>query len=198
MLLVLAVHTSFAQKYMNDIVDKSCQCVETLPDTLAKDTYNIRFGACMLEATRPYAKQLKKDYGIRLENIDTEAERLGSIIGVKMASRCPNLLLQLTERLNHEDDTEEEEETISGIVTKIEEDFFVSFSIKESSGKISKLYWLTYADASVELKESYTYLPGKFVEIKYFKKDFFDPKIKDYRQFSIISELTVNESILLR
>jgi hypothetical protein len=179
---------TFSQQYMDKIVVKSCECLGKVSEALEPQQYNIELGLCMIEASMPYKKQLKKDYDINLDDIETEGEKLGRIIGLKMVAVCPTALVKMTKK-NQENKKEESDDTIEGIITNVESDFFVSFHLKDEAGKVMKYYWLTLIETEQELTTSYPSIVGKTVRITFETKDFFDPKIEEYRQFFIIKKM---------
>jgi len=79
--------------------------------------------------------------------------------------------------------------TVTGVITKIEQDFPVVFSLKDNQGKAIKLYWVDPVESEQDLPNTYSNLIGKTVEVKYKNKDMFDPKIGEYRQFKVISKI---------
>lgn len=173
---------------MDKIAAKSCDCLNNVPDSLQTQQFNMALGVCMLEASMPYKKQIKKDYDINLDQIDKEGQKLGRIIGVKMATACPNSLIKITQKQS-ESAPGKTQKKIKGTIIKIEKDFFISFSIKDEDGKLLKLYWLTFIKSNNELTENYSMLLQKNVEITYTTQEFFDPKIEQYRQFLIVDSL---------
>lgn len=183
---------------MDEIVNKACECLTTIPDTLDSQQYNMELGLCILNASLPYKKKLKKDFDINLDNIDTEGESLGRLIGVRMATVCPDALISISKKAA-EKKLEKESlelpdiglEKAHGFITDIEDDYFVVFSVKDENGKITKYYWLTFIDSSIELTQNYDALVGKTANISYVEEEFFDPKISEYRTFNIIKELLI-------
>lgn len=188
-LLISGAHVVFSQDYMTTIAEKSCACLEKVPDTLETQQFNMELGLCMIEASMPYKKQIKKDHNINLENIDTEGEKLGRLIGIKMVSVCPNILVKMTSTSKSRVNAKQNAEEAEGTITKIEKDFFVTFSIKDGSGKVNKYYWLTAIESDSDLVNNYSSLEGKSVSIAYKPIELFDPRINEYRQFLVIQEL---------
>jgi len=191
--LVLLSSSAIAQDYMEKIAQESCKCIDKIPQNANTERYTQELGMCMLVASEPYKKQLKKDYNINFDNIDVEGEKLGRIIGLKMVSVCPNAILALTEKVKT---TEETAPTVSseefeGELLKIETEPFVVFTVKSGEGKTAKFYWLEFADSNVELPDRYTSLNGKKVAITFTGKEFFDPKIGEYRAFNVIKKIAV-------
>jgi len=187
-ILVTISTLTFSQDYMDDIALETCECLSALPDTLATERFNMELGLCMITAAAPYSKRMKKDY-----KIDTQGEELGRIIGVKMATICPEDLLNLVNKSNVSEDLEESENTIDGYVTKIDQDKFIVFSVKDETGKTSKFYWLTFieTDFNFEFTSQYRSLMGENVQITYTSQDFFDFRIEEYRTFNIIKEIQI-------
>lgn len=151
----------------------------------------MRLGICMIEASMPYKKQIKKDFDINLDKIDTEGVKLGRMLGVKMASVCPNTMVKMTQKVKGQTAPTKAAQTSMGTVTKIENDFFVVVSLKDEVGKITKYYWLTFIDSQVDLANSYSTLMGKSLSIDYEPQEFFDPKLREYRQFFVIKKIKV-------
>lgn len=189
--LFFSVNTIFAQDFMDKIVKKTCECLDNISDTLPEDRFNMELGLCMLDAANPYKRQIKKEYGIDLENIDTEGERLGRIIGLKMAGACPNSLVKITNRVKVDEPPPVDELSVVGTVTKIEDDLFVVISLKDELGKITKYYWLGFIETANDLTGSYASLQGKSIRVTYVNQEYFEPKLKEYRQFPVIKKITI-------
>jgi hypothetical protein len=180
----------FSQDYMDKIIEKSCECVDKVPDTLEIQKYNMELGLCMINASMPYKKQLKKDYDINLDKLDPKTgEKLGTTIALKMGSVCPNGLLKLSKKTTASSKPEKSVNTAQGVISNIENNNFVVFSLTDDAGKISKFYWLSFIDADFELTGNYNSLIGKEIKFTYDVRDYFDPKILEYRQFNIISKI---------
>lgn len=182
-------YQSFSQTYMDKIAQESCNCISKVSETLDYERYTQELGLCMIVASEPYRKQLKKDHGINFDNINIEGEKLGKLIGIKMASVCPNSLLAVAKKSNNNSTASNESKSYEGTVTKFENDLFVVLHVKDVDGKTNKFYWLTYVDSDVELIEKYQAMVGSPVQITYRSEEWFDPKIKEYRQFSVIERL---------
>lgn len=189
LLFCCVAHYSFSQTYFDKIVEESCACISKVSDNLDKERYTQEIGICMLVAAEPYRKQLKKEHGINFDKIDVDGEKLGRLIGMKMATMCPNAILSAVNKSDESSTASAGGKSFGGTVTKLENDFFVILHVKEESGKINKFYWLTYVESDVDLADQYASMIGSPVNITYRSEDMFDPKIKEYRQFSIIEKI---------
>ena len=74
--LIATTTTAFSQNYMDEIAKETCKCLTQITDDLNPEKYAMELGLCMLNASNPYKKQLKKDFKIDLDKIDTHAEEL--------------------------------------------------------------------------------------------------------------------------
>jgi len=110
-----------------------------------------------------------------------------------MASHCPDDLLQMVEKINGGDSSEELENIEQGTVTSIEDNKFVEFSLKNDKGKTSKYYWFTFIKSKIELPSDYKKLLDKNIQITFTEQEFFDVRIGEYRTFNVIQELKLIE-----
>lgn len=194
--LFLIIMSGYAQDYMDKIVAECCECLEEVPDSLNKQEASMKMGICMLNASQPYAKQLKKDYGIDLNKMDRgEGEKLGRMVGVRLATACPSSLMKIVNRVKPEllEEAAADEATLNseGTVTAIESNTFVSFSVKDEDGKTSKYYWTTFIDNDIDLATDYEAIKGKKVYIEYTEEEMYDPRLKEYRKVRIVTAIAL-------
>lgn len=193
-LISISSNILFSQDYMDDIVIKSCECLTKVSDTLELNRLHMELGLCMINASMPYKKELLKDYDIDLNNIDSEGEKLGTMIGLRMAGTCPNELIKLAEQTGELDqeiiENQYVENVTIGEITKIDSDLFIAFTIKDEKGKSSKFYWLTFIESDFDLSD-YSTLINKNVSVTYTTQELYDNKIQEYRLFNIISSIKV-------
>ena len=82
---------------------------------------------------------------------------------------------------------------IVGEITEINTSDFITFSLKDDSGKTNRFYWMSYIHSNYDLEADYNSLKSKTVEISYTTSQFYDPRIETYRNIYIIKELVVIE-----
>lgn len=186
-LFAVMSYTAYSQTYMDKIASQSCECITKIERGDDYEQYTREIGVCMILASEPYKKQLKKDHGISFDHIDRDAQRLGTLIGVKMATVCPESVLSLVEQADKS--PAKVSKHCVGTLTKFENDMFVVLHVKDQDLKTTKFYWMTFVDSDVELAERYETMVGAPVRITYRMEDMYDPKIKDYRSFAILEKL---------
>lgn len=174
--------------YLDEIAAKSCECIEERKKT-NPDLSTVELGTCLLVSAKDYKDQIAKDFDIDVNNFDSNAgERLGEIIGLRMAFVCPEIISSFAD-----DDEEFETYEVQGIVNKINSDGFISFEIKNEEGKVQRFYWLTFAYSEFDLQSSYNTLEKKNIKLEYVEQELFDLRINEYRKFNIITSLEVIE-----
>jgi hypothetical protein len=187
LLLLLFVSQVHARDYLDDIAQKACTCADAIPVDTPAEKMNMYFGVCILHAfSADNRVQFQKDYGVNLDTPDKDGEKIGKMIGVRMASVCPATVVKASAQ------SKGMAATAYGVVTKIDSDGFVVFTVQENNGRYSKFIWLQPVSSTLNLQGNYQSLQGKTVELKFETKDIFDPKIGDYRPFKILTALKLN------
>jgi len=192
-LFLILSNTLFSQKYLEKISKLSCECINKIPDDVKPEEFEMKLGLCMIEVSLPYQKQIKKDFKIDLGEINENVgEKLGNLIASKMISDCPDLLIKVTQKVNSNTDNKEGlRGEIIGKITKVSSDNQVVISLVDVKGKHVNFLWQTFIESNYDLMNNYKNLVHKKVSIEYIEKEFFDPKIKEYRIYNVISKLEV-------
>lgn len=192
-LLFVSVVT-FSQDYMDKIAAESCKCIEDMGEDAPEEGYVEQLGLCMITASQPYQKELKKDYDIDFEQIDKEGERLGRIIGLKMVGVCPKALIDVSKKVKDKKAGQAGApvESYSGKIVKVESDVFLVVHVKDEAGKVNKFFWLEFVESNVEISEMSAKLVGKSVDLTFTSRELYDPKTKEYRKFSIVKKFEVD------
>ncbi|MFC6996425.1 hypothetical protein [Rufibacter roseus] len=196
-LVILAANTAaFSQNkdYLDAIAQKSCDCFsKALKEKDGnKEAVTMQIGLCMMKAAQPYNAQLKKDHGIDLlggKDMNSEGEKLGRIVGMKMLSFCPDVLVAVSE-FNGGDEEAEPIKTFEGEVVSIQDQQFVVFTVKDSNGKTNNFLWLTYFQSTPTLTDNYRKILNKQVSITYQEMELYDPRIKELKKYNVINGLT--------
>ena len=190
LMIGLVSMTIYSQNYIKKIAKSACDCITNIPEEKNVDEFDL--GICLLEEAVLYKEQILRDYGINIENIDTEGEKLGRVIGVEMIALCPDQLKRMA-IISGEGNTDSDVQTAEGTITKIENGNFIVFSLTNEEGKSSSFYWLTYVKSNYDLQNNYTQLKNKRVIIKYLSEELFDYRINEYGSFKVIKSIDIIE-----
>ncbi|MFZ6844990.1 hypothetical protein [Undibacterium sp. RuTC16W] len=183
--LLFSLNTCFAEDYLDVVTSKSCACIDKIPSNADKRNLKMQMGFCMLEAfSKDDKDKFKKEFNLDFYQLDKNGEKIGTIVGMRMATQCPKTVMAMANA-----DKQADSDMLNGTITKIEKDNFATFFLKDNEGKTTKLYWLGPVQTTMDLPTIYQTLVGKTVEVQYENKDIFDPKIGEYRQFKVITKL---------
>ncbi len=187
--LLLSI-TFFAQS--QDVLDSisahSCDCISKLDlKGLEKEKLTIELGLCMMKAAQPYEKQLKQSYDIDMKKVDKgDGEKLGRLIGLKMASSCPSFTDLITRISSEEPSTN----TIEGTITEFITEQFVTIVIKDEDGRDQRIIWLDYFKNSEKLLQKGK---NKNVTIEYQERELYNPKFNDYIKYKVATGIRYDD-----
>ena len=195
LILSTSFYSSAQIDYLEEIAIASCNCADSLSPNLKISDRNIRLGLCMINACGPYGKELLRDHQIDLKRIDSQGEELGVLVGIKMASICPDKLIALAAEDEVKNDSESSDDYRTtageGVVFSIIAEPFVCFTIKDEEGRKQKYYWLTYLDSEMNIENAFNTLKGREVYFEYVIDEIFDPRIREYRNINILVYLDI-------
>jgi hypothetical protein len=194
-IIIFITQSGFGQSYFDNIVDNTCSCLSKIDSTLDKEQINAAGDLCIVDECKPYRKELKKDYGLDMDNFDETNDKFSEALGIKMSTKCPIVLFRFVAATSSQDESAKEEVVIEiGTITSSEKDAFIYFNLKNEAGKPSKLYWLDFIQSDLDIISNYLTLVGKKVEMSYVNKELFDPKSSEYRSFKVIKKIVVLKS----
>jgi hypothetical protein len=198
---LFAIVTVSAQDAIDAIATKTCSCLKQMDTTATIEEIEAKLGICMITEAAPYEKELKKKNNIDMSKLDgNTGEELGKLIGTKMLIKCPDQMLKLAGNVLDEKKSAAAPSTtttttvsgsMTGKVTDVVTNQFVTITVKNSSGPEQKFLWLEYFQGADLLKNA-SELKGKTVVIKYKEKQFYNPSIKDYMNYKVITGFRVD------
>ncbi|AGC78209.1 hypothetical protein LX97_02993 [Nonlabens dokdonensis] len=185
-----------AQKFDDAVVtelsDKVCECLKTKGKIETKAQAELELGTCMLSAYSKNQEYFDKNGANFLEG--DNAEKLGEQIGIKLVGFCPESLPlfmlfadEFADEMESESDNNEENIIITGKITKVENDKFKSFEIKDENGRKRNVLWLTYVDNDQLLEDA---VKGKKTyQFTALELDIYDPRIGEYRNMLVLDRI---------
>lgn len=196
LLLLFLVQTITAQKLSKDelsekLADKACDCANK--KELTKENFDVSLGLCIIESLGGYSKEIEKYYGKNAITNEEKLEELAANIGVKMATKCSNIFGMMSfededSEEEMEEEIEEESLMVSGKVTEIKQDQFITFSVKEASGKLNHFILLSDFDNAFLLTDKVLKVDDE-AAFYYYELDLYDAKVGRFVLYNIISDI---------
>jgi hypothetical protein len=158
----------------------------------------------LMPTVTKHMTDIQKVYG----NITDQSimQKMGTDLGMKLITDCPKFMefsIKMAGAKENMGETEgvkmpppprasgtgtgDNAESVSGTLQAINPADITSISIKDSKGKISKLYWLEYFDNADILKDSSKKFLNKKVIVSYMEKSVYDAAKKDYKTIKVIT-----------
>jgi len=183
------VTPAMAEDYLDTAAKSACECAERVPGTATANEVKMHAGVCMIRAVVPFKEQLRADHGVDLDNPRKDGERLGALVGARMTQHCPALMVRLARAAAPGDAGQTVELTVEGTVTRVEKEPFVILTVQDGEGRTVKLWWLQAVPSGIDFVNTYESLAGRRLKVSYQPREFFDPRISDYRKFNVISRV---------
>ncbi|PHR10532.1 MAG: hypothetical protein COA40_13795 [Aequorivita sp.] len=191
-ILFINSHIAHSQEdYMTKIVEKSCQCLADMPNN--EELSSTSIGLCMINEANIYKAELLRDHGINMDEIHNDGEKLGKLIAIEMITVCPEQMKRIASNIEAKKSSDQDNslQSIQGVIKSIDKNEFITFSVTSSDGKTSKFYWLTFIESKNDLQNEFDSYNKKKVEIEYTIFEFYDPKLKEYRNYNVIESLNI-------
>lgn len=192
LLLVLVGNITFAQKLTKDqltdkLADKACDCVNK--QEITKENFELTIGICLLEGINAFEKDVEKYYGKNVISNDEKMEELGTNIGAKMGLKCPTVFkFMLDEEADEAVADEAEDLILSGKISEIKSEQFLTFVVKEDSGKNNQFILLSSFDNAFLLTDK-VLKTSDAVDVTYYEMDLFDAKLGKSVSFKIVTDI---------
>lgn len=190
LLLVLVGNITFAQKLTKEqlsekLAEKACGCAEK--QEITKENFELTIGICLLEGISAFEKDVEKHYGKDIISNDSKMEELGYEVGKKMGLRCPVVFKFMLDDMEEDNDTDEQFE-VSGKVSEIKSEQFITFIIKEDSGKTNQFILLSNFENAFLLTDKVLKVADA-VDVTYYEMELFDAKLGQFISYKIVSDI---------
>jgi hypothetical protein len=192
LLLILVGNVAFAQKLTKDqlsdkLAEKACECAEK--QELTKENFELTIGICLLEGINAYEKDVEKYYGKNVISNDKKMEELATNIGARMGLKCPAVFkFMLDEESGDEEAADAEDLTISGKISEIKSEQFITFIVKEDSGKTNQFILLSSFDNAFLLTDN-VLKASDAVDVVYYEMELFDAKLGKFVSYKIVTDI---------
>ncbi len=195
-LLICSTFTLSAQDAVDAITEKTCSCLKNIDHAASSKSIEAELGICMIREAAPYEKELKKKYGIDLNKLDgPTGNKLGTLIGKKMLMKCPDLMAELVSATSKDKDVAVAPVAaggvINGTVTDMITNQFVVITVSNAQGPDQKFLWMDFFQGAELLKNGLADIKGKSVEVRYTESNYYNPSIKDYMKYKVLTGLSL-------
>lgn len=191
LLLVLVGNIAFAQKLTKEqlsekLAEKACGCAEK--QEITKENFELTIGICLLEGINAFEKDVEKHYGKDVISNDKKMEELGYDVGKKMGSKCPTIFKFMLDDEEEVALDESEELSVSGKVSEIKTEQFITFVVKEASGKTNQFILLSNFDNAFLLTDKVLKATDE-VDVTYYEMELYDAKLGKFVSYKIVTDI---------
>jgi hypothetical protein len=191
LLLVLVGNIAFAQKLTKDqlsekLAEKACGCAEK--QEITKENFELSIGICLLEGINAFEKDVEKNYGKDVISNDKKMEELGYDVGKKMGSKCPTIFKFMLDEEEEAAPDESEELSVSGKVSEIKTEQFITFVVKEATGKTNQFILLSNFDNAFLLTDKVLKATDE-VDVTYYEMELYDAKLGKFVSYKIVTDI---------
>lgn len=191
LLLVLVGNIAFAQKLTKEqlsekLAEKACGCAEK--QEITKENFELTIGICLLEGINAFEKDVEKHYGKDVISNDKKMEELGYDVEKKMGSKCPTIFKFMLDDVEEVAPDESEELSVSGKVSEIKTEQFITFVVKEASGKTNQFILLSNFDNAFLLTDKVLKATDE-VDVTYYEMELYDAKLGKFVSYKIVTDI---------
>jgi hypothetical protein len=191
LLLVLVGNIAFAQKLTKDqlsekLAEKACGCAGK--QEITKENFELTIGICLLEGINAFEKDVEKHYGKDVISNDKKMEELGYDVGKKMGSKCPTIFKFMLDEEEEAAPDESEELSVSGKVSEIKTEQFITFVVKEATGKTNQFILLSNFDNAFLLTDKVLKATDE-VDVTYYEMELYDAKLGKFVSYKIVTDI---------
>lgn len=188
---LLAGSPASAQAYVEAMGKRTCDCIAKIEQSgnLKGEKLKMQLGVCMIQSITPDdVPKLKRDYNFTPAKMaDADGEQFGRVLGIQMASQCPQSLMRVAEEMET-DKQATGEGSSQGVVQRVETTGVVTITLREPNGGTQRYTWLFPAPGNADLPGSYANLVGQSLRVRYVARELFDPRIGEFRKVRVITQ----------
>ncbi|MBD3580961.1 hypothetical protein [Flavobacterium selenitireducens] len=191
--VLAAVFVSFTgfvqgQDVMKAIGDDSCACISELRKS-GQEVTDMQLGLCIVKSYNARKSQLPPEKQVSLS--DSEAfEAIAAEIGIKMVETCPDFIMDMADdNINETSEAAEARHSMNVQITDVKSEQFVTITAKDENGRQHSLLMLEYFGTASLFTEGKV-KKGDKITIAYKEVELYDPKMKEFRYYKVITDLT--------
>lgn len=186
--------TTYSQDVYDIIAKETCECITKKNIDISKSSSSDisgQLGVCLISSYSAHKMELPEKDRIDF-NDEAGMGKLGEMVALKMLDKCPDIIIALGTKANEDEKKEgaskSQTQTINGQFLQSVSSDFITVSVKDNSGRIHSLLFLTFFENSNLISENLLKKNQK-VEVEYYEQEFYDVKSKDFRLFKILKSI---------
>lgn len=174
------------EKLIEKFSENACKCITD--KGITAETMDKNLGLCLIESISKYSKEVEKYYGKNIYTNDEKMTELAESVGANLAFTCPSFTSVISEMSDDEVKEAEEALFINGTITNTNFDQFLTFTLKEESGKTNTILVLEDFDNFFLISDS-VLKPTDKVKVTYYTAELYDAKIKKFTSFKVVLDI---------
>lgn len=189
--LLFLTNFSFAQvnskESLVDILsNQTCDCLNT--KELTEANLELTLGVCIIQSIQKNKEEVEKYFGKNILSNEDNMTEIAESIGVQLALECPKFTSVIGDMTYDDEEMDEDYLSYSGKIIAVNSDQFMTFKLKQGSGKTVTFLVLEDFDNSYLLLDS-VIKPTDKVEVSYYEATLYDAKIKKFVPYNIVLDI---------
>jgi len=182
---------SYSQDIYDKLAQETCDCISAKKLDLSSPSNNLKteFISCFFKSYSAHTAEVEKVEKIDLTN-EEQMSKFGEKIAFKMVSICPDVIMALGQTAQDEEAAESATQfaTVEGDIMEIKVEQFVTIVVKDKKARIHNFMLLDYFETAALFTNNQIKKNDK-ISVTFSEIEMYDPKIKEFRNFKIISDL---------
>ena len=176
--------------YINAAANHTCECIEGKMDDNSI-ALEMKLGTCMVQFISNDVARYEKHFGELNFSDQQSMTRIGEQLGVAMMPLCPDVMMSLVEGSGMVESAEAPaQNTVSGRITKVGSETFVTLTVKTENGPELKLLWLDYFPGEELLNVAASDISKQEFRFTYDTMDLHNGKTGEYQSWRVIRSVT--------
>lgn len=189
--ILFLTNFSFAQVNSKEgVIDllsnQTCDCLNT--KDLTETNLELTLGVCIIQSIQKNKEEVEKYFGKNILSDEDNMTEIAESIGVQLALECSKFTNLISDMTYEDEAMDEEYLSYSGKIIAVNSDQFMTFKLKQDSGKIVTFLVLEDFDNSYLLLDSIIQ-PTEKVEVSYYEATLYDAKIKKFVPYNVVLDI---------
>ncbi|KAF2328587.1 hypothetical protein [Flavobacterium daemonense] len=182
---------AYSQDMLEVVAKETCSCLEAKKakrPNMSTEDFKVEVGVCMVKSYSDHLTEFKVEDRVTFDDKDGMT-KLGENVAIKMLQFCPNIILELgRSAIKEKKEVKRENLSVSGEVTDIKWEQFVTLQLKDKNGRNYSFLMLDAFDSASLLTNDEIKKKDK-LKVSYTEIELFDSKAKEFRYFKILTKL---------